>query len=176
MTENIHDLAKPVLGAAHPDVREMLSKVLFPDELVESVNVLGVNRFLRPLPIKWSKKLYARLQPVTDVVSSLQNDKSVNKDFTLQMVEALEDAVRVLCDYYKWDDVLQAIDAEEILIVDLQNLVVAQRSIQGTSDFTFTPCSLLVGMMQVAEIGTTNFMKLLSGQATSNNTNAPSTS
>ena len=173
MTETVESLAKPAYESLDEQKQQMLSKVLFPETLTDTVTVLGKERTLHPLPIKWTKKLHARLSPVTDKITKAQGDPTVNIDYTEDLCNGLMQAVLVLCEFYKdWDDIVEAIKEEEVLVQELQELVVTQRSVQGTSDFTFQSCSVMVGLMQLSEIGVTLLMSALSSPAMSSSTTA----
>jgi hypothetical protein len=96
---------------------------------------------------------------------NVTGDATVEVDYTNDLLGGLMDAANTLADFYGWADVTEAIKDENVVLTDLQNLVIAQRSVQGTSDFTFQPCSILVGLMQMSEIGVAVIMNALSGQA-----------
>lgn len=170
MSEALTDLAKPVFDASPDEVKEAVSKVLFPETLTDTITLLGKERKVSPLPVKISKKISAALKPF-----SIQLNKSEGKwDADETLTEALLTVTKDLAEFYDWQDVLEAANTEDLLLDDIQALCVIQRGVCSTSDFLLLPLSGAIGMMQIAEVGMlTARMKSLTtatGQSFLNNT------
>lgn len=154
--ENLENAKQLAQSGLDEDEEAMLSKVLFPETHTEAVVVLGRKRKVHPLPVKPARKISATLRPVSE---ALQANES--KDFTDELIDGLLESARVLADFYKWEDVLQAIDDEAVTTTDLQALLIAQNAIQGNNDFLLTPLRLAIVTMQLVEIGAIQAVKQL---------------
>ena len=148
--------------------REMLSMALFPDTHTNIVRVLEKERTLRPLPIKWAKQVHAVLAPFHEAIEKAgvkEGDTDLSKvEETQTEVELLELLIRVgrvLATYYKWEDVVEALDEEELTVEELQELVVTQQNLQSANDFLLMGLRVLVGVMQQAEIQSVRMMTTL---------------
>jgi len=153
------------------DQREMLSKALFPDTHTDTVEVLGVKRTLRPLPIKWSKQMHALLAPfhegleaaeITAEGTNIEKVKEVVAN-ELDLLSLMLSASEIIATYYKWEDVLEALKSEEVLSDELQALIVVQQNLQKANDFLLMGLRMLVGVMQQAEIQSVRMLSMFSG-------------
>jgi hypothetical protein len=131
--------------------RSQLSKVLFPDTHTDKVKLLGKERTLRPLTIKFSRRIHEALLPFNDKARKASEDETV---FRLDgdIVEALYSAARILSEYYGWEDVPKAVAEEDVMIDELQLLVNVQQRLQGDNDFLLAPLRVLIKLMQTREI------------------------
>lgn len=154
------------------DEEQQLSKVLFPDTDVTPLVLLDIERELRPLPLKYSKKLFSMLAPFAKkVAGALQAkiDVEINDDIT----KSLTDTAVLLATYYKWDDVLLAAQEEELSISDLQRLAIEQQRVNGSNDFLLGPLRSVIMIQQVSEIAQTKFLTMLGTRTSRRNGTAP---
>lgn len=178
MTTELEQAKQEALEQLSLEEEEMLSKVLFPKTHTENVTLLGQRRKVHPLPIKVARQVHAAMKPV----SAKFNDDS-DEDFTDELIDSLMDTARVLADFYKWEDVIKALDEESLTNSEIQSLIVAQNEIQGTNDFLLTPLRLAIAMMQLVEVGAVQAGKFKNmslgqlsanlGDATSNTSSVP---
>jgi hypothetical protein len=138
-------------GALTDDQRDNLSKVLFPDTHTEKITVGGKERTLRPLTVKFARRVHTAVLPFTKKAEEASQSEAA---FTLDddTVSILYDAAKILSEYYGWDDIPKLIEEEDILLGDLQSLVVQQQALQGENDFLLVPLRLLIKLMRVREI------------------------
>lgn len=137
---------------------DLLSKVLFPNTHNATVmlhlpgNESPTEYKLRPVPVKWAKK-------IRDVLSALQVKWQAgyeNKDVVVDMTEdnqsALTEVAKVLADFYGWTPVKAALDDAGLTTSELQTIAVEQLYLQGTNDFLLNGLRKLVKVMQVEEL------------------------
>lgn len=169
--QSLRDLIDKSIAALGTDRRELLSKVLFPDTHKRYVEIEGVKYELNPMPLKLSKKVNAELKEYADLV--MKNATSTvgeAYDAGAAVADQLSNVGKVLCDHYatkdeKWSKLKEAIENEDLVIDDIQDLVVTQQAVQGTNDFLLVPLRLLIGMMQLEEV--TSMKDLSYSQTTS---------
>lgn len=161
-------------SALSPDQDAALSKVLFPDTHTDKVTLLGVERTLRPLPVKYSRLLNTCLQDF-----QLRVEKGLVEEGTtdVNLLDQLLMVVDHLSDFYKWEDVKKELaELEQITTGDLQRVVVNQAALQEANDFLLMPLRVLIGMMRHVEIEMSLYQNISSGPGSSNTTIAPSKS
>lgn len=159
-----------ILGVGNLADRERarLSKVLFPDTHTTDVELLGVTRKVRPLPVKWARQLHAIVHPFQDAVGAevqaqvagAEPSKTVTE---VEILKTLFDSAEVLASYYKWEDVAAALREEEITLAEVQALVVRQMQVQADNDFLLTGLRMLIVIMQQAEMRSVRYQSLLGG-------------
>lgn len=158
----VQDSYSKLFAELSPEEAAGLSKALFPATHTSQVVVLGKPRELRPLTIKWSKKLRACMQPWSE-----QLDRAVNSpekiDIDLDLLEAIKQSAKIICEHYQWADITAAIDEEDISNTEIQTLVVAQVKLQGENDFLVVPLRVAVMVMQSAEIQQRRFQTMFGG-------------
>lgn len=157
----IHDV-NANYGLLSEEERKMLSKVLFPDSQMQPVNIMGKVRDLTPMPVKWAKKLRAAMLPFSDKLAAAQKDPTAASE-DMALLEAIAQCCRVICDRYGWEDIKQALDDEELTSSDMQALVVAQTSLQGSNDFLVTPLRIACMVMQVVEMQAVKLQSMFGG-------------
>lgn len=137
-----------------------LSKVLFPDIDTETVSVLGKDRILRPLPLKYARMVNTIVSPL---VGELQNEKGdgIKKDYNDPIVSVLKQVGKILNKFYGWGIDVELEDEEKLTVSELQALMTVQVRLNGTNDFLLGPLRYLVMMMQVHEVAAMNLVKLL---------------
>lgn len=126
--------------------RKSLSKVLFPDTHTNEITVGGKKRTLRPLPVKWTRQVSHILQEFNQKTSGSEDEVASD----LNMLDALIKVVRILAEYYKWDDLLD--DPESLNIGEIQSLVYTQTELNGANDFLLSRLFMLVKQMQTREV------------------------
>lgn len=139
---------------------QLENSVLFPSTYTGVVEILGVERELRPLPIKWSKKINHALAPLTEAadltttkfISQAIGKKTKSKDLEFDMLSSLLLVSDILAEFYGWDDVREAIKEEDLTIDCLQALVIMQQGVQNTNDFLLIGLRIIVNLMQAMEI------------------------
>jgi hypothetical protein len=151
--------------------RERLSKALFPDTHTETIEVLGIERELRPLPIKWARKLHSITSPVAVKIQNSINSKK-QQEFDVQLLDASMKAATMLAQFYGWEDVEEALKEEEILMDDVQILLVEQATLQRANDFLLNPLRVVLGGRRLAEVGMIQFQSISNGQRSLSNITA----
>lgn len=152
--------------------QSLLSQVLFPDTHTNKVVFAGSERELRPMTVKWSRKVHATLKPFNQkAAAAAQSEELYSLDDDL--TEALYGMARHLSEYYQWEDVPAKIDEEDILLEDLQRLAVEQQFLQGENDFLLAPLRAAIKLMQTREI---LLVKMKTGSQRSSSTTQPSVS
>ena len=156
-----------------PDEEKYLSKVLFPESDPTPLEVLGIERIIHPLPLKYTKQIGALVRPYAKILQKAMmtgDDKEdvVNTDAAQvigsaeeDVVAALSEAVKVMATHYKWSDVVTAVQEEELSLTDLQSLATRQLEANGHNDFLLGPLRTLILVMQVYEMMSLRFRSLL---------------
>jgi hypothetical protein len=136
-----------------------LSKVLFPDTHTSEVTILGKKRELRPTTVKYSRKLHTATSALMEKLDEIEkaqqegvSDGTRENELEAFIMSLLFKAAAVLADFYKWDDVREAVEDENIARIDLEALVYTQVSLNGANDFLLRPLRVLVRMLQAGEI------------------------
>lgn len=146
---------------------EQLSKVLFPDTDTTSVTLLGSERQLRPLPIKYSKQIHALLEPVGKKIAQAltlptEQEPLVGPDIPHEeIVKALQEVAKVCATFYNWAEVKEAAEKEELSLSELQSLAVTQSEVSGRNDFLLGPLRLVIKALQIQEVVILKFQNLL---------------
>lgn len=127
------------------------SLALFPTTHTTEIEVMGVKRVLRPLPIKYAKMINASLHTVSKKINeAITAETAVVIDE--QMLEALKRGVEILCEFYDWKDIKADLAEEaQLTTYDLQLICNTQQRIQGTNDFLLSGLRLVLKMMQLSE-------------------------
>ena len=149
--EDALDQVLAVEASLTAEQRSQLSKVLFPDTHTSTVDFAGAQRILRPLTIKFTRRLDSALLPFHEKVRKAAESEipfQVDQD----IVDALYIAVGILAEFYGWTDVPKKITEEDVLLEELQILVVQQQHLQGDNDFLLGPLRVLIKFMQTREI------------------------
>ncbi len=141
--------------------RKMLSKALFPESHTDKVSLLKKERFITPLPIKISRKISTLL---SDFQAKVEGAEVSTNAVDLDLLTYLLEISKTLAEFYKWEDVLEALQTEDLTVTELQHLIVQQLNLQETNDFLLIPLRVLVGIMQQAEIEMVNMQSIFSGQ------------
>lgn len=139
--------------------RQQLSQALFPDTHTDKVTLVGKERTITPLPVKVSRKLNAMLQGLQ---AKLEEGEGV-KVVEINLIDSVLEVADCLASFYGWEDVIEAIKEEEVMLPELQSLIVQQLTLQEMNDFLLMPLRLLVGIMQQAEIEMLNMQSIFSG-------------
>lgn len=151
------------------DERKDLSKVLFPDTHTNKVSVLGKEREVRPLPIKYGKQINELLNPIADKIGKAITTPTEEKPLEgsdvphSEMVEALQKVADILATFYHWEDVKLAIAEEELTVTELQSLAFVQMEVSGSNDFLLSGLRLIVKALQMQEVLVLKFQNLLTG-------------
>ena len=143
--------------------RAKLSKVLFPETHTNKITVLGKDRELRPLSIKYSRKLNSLLDPLTKRVEKAQKEEQdivIDED----ILKALMSTAECLCEFYgeSWNDIYKAVKEEEIPQVDLEAIAYTQQDLNGVNDFLLQPLRAIIHMLKFREIATAKMESMLS--------------
>lgn len=153
----VEELVKGQVRVIDPKGRELLSKVLFPDTMKKTVTILGKDRELRPLVIKWAKKLEAEIRPFAEETASAitkvtELSAADIASYDIKVVDGTLRAGRILGEAYGWEDIAKACAEEEIALPEVQDLIHTQVRLNGTSDFLLAPCRMLVMLMKIPEL------------------------
>lgn len=148
------------VGTLTAEQQEQLSKALFPDTHTDKVTLCGKERTLRPLTIKCAKQISVLLSEFQKTVEGSQGS-GVTID--VDLLDYVMGCSKILADYYGWEDVLEKIDEEDLLLSELQALVVHQMHLQEMNDFLLVPLRVLVNVMQEAEIAVIRLQTMFSG-------------
>lgn len=157
-----------LLSTLSEDEQESLSKVLFPDTHTSTVEILKINRELRPLPVKPAQRLKALVAPIAKQIEkamqATEKDASVDYDADGPILEILDRTANFLADFYGWEDVRAALKGDGLSMSEYQALVVAQVHVNGANDFSLAPLRTVVRLMQLTEMLAVRFTSLLSGR------------
>ena len=137
--------------------KEKLSYALFPETHTKSVQVLGKERILRPLTIKYSRIVNKLLEPYMDRLSKTAVEGSEEAATGVPMdliLTSLFRVVKSMADFYgnEWEDIKIAIESEDIALVEMEGVVVQQSHLNTVNDFLLVPLRTLIRMMQLQEI------------------------
>lgn len=147
-----------------------LSKALFPEIDTREVTICGIKRSIRPVPIKYSKRLKELITPIAEKLTAALNNPTdatpVHVDD--EILAGLTYASTVLAEFYGWADVAKAIADEDITTAELQALCAAQLSLQESNDFLLGPLRIVMLIQQQHEVGMIQFRNMLTGQPSSN--------
>ena len=139
-----------------------LSKILFPDEHVTSAMALGERRELKPMPVKWARKVRSCMQPYAKKLEeATKNPGTIDVD--LDLLEGICQAVKTMAEFYGWEDILEALKEDSLTTSELQALVTAQVTLQGANDFLFIPLRVAVMIMQAVEIQNRRYRTIFGG-------------
>jgi len=139
------------LAELTPEQQEQLSKALFPDTHTEKVMVLGKERTLKPLPLKFSREINARLKPFNDKLKQAQQGGDAETT-EQELADDLVAVAEILAKRYDFEDVVAGLKEEELTVDEIQAFVVTQVNLQQKNDFLLTPLRFLVGLLQRREI------------------------
>lgn len=148
-------LGKNFLGLTQ-DEQACLSKVLFPDTDLASIEIGGKTRFLKPLPVKISKQLYALLEPFAVAHKNAEQSKEV-VNLNNDIIAALTETAKCLAKFYGWDDVQKLAEEELLPLSELQALAVLQQQKNGANDFLSGSLRILVNVMRLHEVTNAKF-------------------
>jgi hypothetical protein len=143
--------ALEIENALDPDQRKNLSKVLFPDTHVAELLFAGEQRKLRPLTVKFSRRMHEALIPFSEKAKEAAISETPY-DVDPDMLKALYDMANILAEYYGWEDVPGKVATEDVLLSELQSLAVNQQELQGENDFLLSPLRIVIKLMQTREI------------------------
>lgn len=146
-----------------PEEESNLSKVLFPDIHTNSVTILKKPRELRPLTVKWARKLRAIMQPYAQKLDAATKNPN-NIDVDLDLLDGIKGAAKIIAEVYGWEDVVLAIDEEDLTTGELQALVATQVQLQGENDFLLIPLRVAIMVMQAVEIQNRRYRNIFGGQ------------
>lgn len=153
--QNVEDLVQSLLAmeteALTEEQEALLSKALFPETHTSEITVLGKKRELRPLTIKYARKVNAGLKKLqSNVTEAVETNSSVKVDE--DMLESFVGVVLILCEYYGWTDIRDKVESEDIDNSDLMLICMTQQNVQGTNDFLLMPLRLLLKVAQLHEL------------------------
>lgn len=178
MEAQLQALKQDALLQVEEDDYSKLSKALFPDSHTDTVELLGLKRTLRPLPVKYAKQLFELFFPFTKALD--ESTKGTPQESTMSLdgpiLTAMFKQAEILAKYYKWDDVLKAAQEEELTLTELQSLSSVQSELNRSNDFLLGPLRIAIRLMQIAEIMNLKFQSTLSMQDSLKKSVAPSTS
>lgn len=149
-----------------------LSKVLFPETDLDTVEILGKKRTIRPLPLKISKQAFAVLEPFAAAHKKAEEAKGEQISLNEDIIFALGEFAKVLAKFYEWEDVLKAAEEEGLTVSELQELAVKQQHRSGANDFLLSSVRLLVNVMRLHEILNVKFASTLSMPPSAKSSNA----
>jgi len=157
-----------VFGSLTAEEQAQLSRCLFPSEDTKDVVVLGKTRELRPLPIKWARKLKVSIQPLVTEISKGFDETTAGtatEDFDAEgpILNAIEKATLVLADFYGWQDVKEAMAGDGLSLGEQQTLAAVQVNVNGNNDFLLGGLRSVVRWMQISEMMTHRFQNMLTG-------------
>src|SRR5215472_14468086 len=116
--ENVKQLddTAPQEFVVSDEERSNLSKVLFPDTHTDKVTLLGKERTVKALPIKYSKMIRTKLEPIAKKIgeSVTAEDKNAVIVGNDELVDALREVAVILSNFYGWPDVKERAEAEEL--------------------------------------------------------------
>lgn len=129
------------------------SLALFPQTHTDKVTVMGVERYIRPLPLKYARQMSVELHDVeAQIEAAFKAKEAVQVD--AKMADALKRGVGVMCSFYKetFNDIQADMETEEEMTAfDYQLLCNTQQRVQGTNDFLLVGLRLVIKMMQLQE-------------------------
>lgn len=156
------DLNQTIVGLSE-DEKAQLSRVLFPETDIATIQILGVQRTLRPVTLKYAKAINAATAPTSLEIQAAMSDPKVGQSKNLddQVIASLVSTGRILSDFYGWKDVRDAIDEEDILLGELQGLATLQVALNGNNDFLLASLRTVVRTMKLLEVLSLKFQSML---------------
>ena len=153
--ENVEDLVQALVSMETEGLTEeqeqLLSKALFPDTHVHEIEILGKSRELKPLTIKYARRVNEGLKKLqSNITQSVEAQSTVKVDG--DMLDSFIHVVLILCEYYGWVDIRERIESEDIDTNDLMLICMTQQNVQGTNDFLLMPLRLLLKVAQLHEL------------------------
>lgn len=144
--ENVINIGLDLLTDSEVDA---LHPSLFPSARADTVQVLQIDRQIKPIPLKVSAKIKALLTPVVNAIG-----ENVPDDITL--TAHIAGAVKILCDHYGWDDIAQAMTGDVgefgISIVELHEIAVRQTEVSTVTDIYLEPLRRLLNFLRLSTI------------------------
>lgn len=148
-------LADASLSSLSFDERESLSKALFPETHTERITLLGKERLLRPLPIKFSRKIHALTKPLIDKFggNGAMPEAEVGQ-YDETIYSNLREVAKTVAEFYgeSWNDVVAAVNDEMISLVELEQIALEQVHLNSVNDFLLRPLRVLMRFLQATEI------------------------
>jgi hypothetical protein len=151
LEDQLNSATRETLGGLTSEERAGLSKALFPETHTQEITLLGKPRVLRPLTIKYAKMLHAQLQPLAKELAGAMQGGAIEV-VDDQVISHVMKAAGTIAEFYSWDDVIGAINDEDIDITQLQTLVVQQARLNGENDFLLGPLRVVILVMQMHEL------------------------
>lgn len=144
--------------------REKLSKALFPETHTDTVKVLGKERLLRPLTIRYARVVNKLLQPYLDRIDKQVSDEPLDANSLDEKKKALEESeitlkyllrlAGTLAEFYgkDWEDIKEAVSNEDISLVELEDVAVQQAHLNSVNDFLLVPLRTLIRILRWEEM------------------------
>jgi hypothetical protein len=151
----------PISRRLSPEDQKNLSKALFPDIDTVSVSILGKERLLRPLPLKYSKIINSIVSPIVEDMEKDNKSDGPKKSYDLTLVNALKQVMKILSKFYGWGIEADLEDEENLTIAELQAVASLQVRLNGTNDFLLVPLRSIVTTMQLYEMAATQTNRVL---------------
>lgn len=139
------------------DQRRNLSKVLFPETHVAEVEFAGETRKLRPLTVKYSRRMHEMILPFSEKAREAAISEKPY-DIDPDTLKALYDMAEILAEFYGWADVPAKVKEEDVLLSELQSLAINQQELQGENDFLLAPLRIVIKLMRTREILSTRVL------------------
>jgi len=176
-------------------VNEVMSRavdrVLFHDGGTVTAEFCGESVELKPLPIKWAKKLSRTLQSVVSKFNEKNKLKAADfqKNADIEIADSLRDCVVVLGEFYQLETITPDEVESTMSLSEIKAIVMQQAKINEDDDFLLMPLQAIIGVLSAAttsardvrdQASTTNYTQTLSGMQDSLNdgdsTSTPSAS
>lgn len=128
-----------------------LSKVLFPDTDLDTIEILGKVRTIKPLPVKYAKLVHEASIDLGRLIAEAYKKPGV-EILDDRILPVLSSVVKILAGFYSWSDIEVAVEKEELSLSELQGIVALQAAKNGANDFLLGPLRVVLKTMQLFEV------------------------
>lgn len=141
-----------------PKLLELLSeeeketKVLFPETHNRDAELLGQKIELRPLPISPSKKIAAKMVPLSIDMDKMRTDPDAGSaDLDIKTVDTLLDCAMILVNYYKLSFSRERLE-EETTTEEILSFLAAQVALNKENNFLLQSLRVVLRMVEWSSV------------------------
>lgn len=132
-------------------------RVLFPDSHGVKARICGKERELKPLPIKYAKRLSSKLQAIFKLSNSQKKEDQQKwaEEADTMIADGLTGCLVDMAEFYKLEISKEAIEAE-MSLSEVKAIVAMQAEINDEDDFLLSSLQAILGIISAASLAAKN--------------------
>ncbi len=161
---NPKDMLEKAKKMSDQEIENKATDVLIPESNETDATFLGVEFKMKPLSIKWTRRISKLVQPIMIQVqktaqraADIEEGKAKITDLDEinpldeKSIDGLLDAVYIMLEAYeKSNDISREILEERATVTSVYEFAVVQVAINGENDFLLQPLRMLLGIVSTA--------------------------